>query len=178
MTAIGNKREKWLAIIAAGVIFGAAVLTLVISPQLHRYKMQLQRLDDLQLKLAKMKADLLVRDRIDKLYSQVEPLISSEGTDQQELSVLTRELSDLYANLNMKIRSVKLLPITHEPYYRRLAIKIEMTGHIRNILQFIFSVERYQYPLRIERLELAAQETADNVLATVRITKVVTEPEI
>jgi len=178
MTGVDNKREKRLAIITGGVILGAAVFTFVIRPQLQHHRARLQHLRDLQLKLAKMKADLLARDKIDKMYSQVEPLISSKSSDQQELSALTREVSDLYSNLNVKIRSVKILPISREKFYRRLAVKIEMTGHIRNILQFIFSVERYQYPLRIEKLELAAQEISDNVKATVLITKVITEPEL
>jgi len=177
MTALDNNREKWLAVIAGVVIFGAAVFTFVIRPQLSRYQGRLQHLRDLQLRLAGMKGDLLARDRIDKMYSQIEPLVTSKNTDQQELSALTRELSDLYANLNVKIRSVKILPVTREKSYRRLAVKIEMTGHIRSILQFIFAIEIYRCPLRVEKVQLVAREIPDNVQATVLITKVITEPE-
>jgi len=175
-TGIQNQREKYLAGIAAAVIVAAAVYSTVLTPQLRRRKLNLQRFGELQLKLARMKGDLLVKDRIDSIYSEIEPLISSSNTDQHEISLLTREMSELYSDLDVKIRSVKILPVTQEQFYRRLGIKIEMTGPIRNILQFIVLVESYQDPLRIDRLELTAQQIVDSVKATFLITKVIAEP--
>jgi len=170
-------REKFLAVIAAVVIAAVVALSAVINPQLERRKARLEQLRQLQLKLAKMKSDLLVKDRIEKIYSKVEPLIASTGPNQQEISLFTRELSDLYSNLKVKIRSVKILPVTEEKFYRRLSIKVEMTGHIKSILRFIFSVETYQNPIRIEKLDLQAREIIDNVQASFLVTKIVAQPQ-
>jgi Tfp pilus assembly protein PilO len=172
-----NKREKILAIITSVVIAGAVIFITIIKPQLVKYKAGLNRVHQLQLKLTKMQADLRIKDRIDDIYSQIEPLISGTGTGQQEISLFTRELNNLYSKLNVKIRSVKILPTTSEEFYRRLSMKIEMYGPVKNILDFILSVERYPHPIRIEQFDLKAQDTADNVEASFLITKVVSEPQ-
>jgi len=134
-------------------------------------------LNGLKLKLMKMKSDLLVKDRIESVYSRIEPLIACEGTDQQEISLLARNLGELYSKLNVKIRSVKILPIARERFYKRLSIKIEMTGHIRDVVSFIYSVEVGGNALRIEKVDLQARDITDNVQGTFLITKIVAERE-
>lgn len=173
-----KNREKLLALIAATVTVGAVTFTTVIKPQLEERKLRLKHMHQLQSKLTKMRRDLLIKDRIDKVYSQIEPLIAGNSTEQQELSLFTRELSDLYSKLDVKIRSVKIPPPTNEEFYRRLSIKIEMSGRIKNILSFIFSVETYPNPLKIEQFDLRAQEVMGNIQASFLISKVVVEPEM
>jgi Tfp pilus assembly protein PilO len=178
MTSIKCNREKTLAVITAIVIIGTLVFMIVIEPQLKMRKTRLANLRQLQLKLMKMKRDLLVKDRIDSRYSQIEPLIVSHGTDQQEISLLTRELRDLYLKLNVNTRTIKILPVTNEEFYKRLSVRIEMSGHIKEILKFIYSVEAHANPIRIEQFGIKAKEITDNVQASFLITKVVAEPEV
>jgi Tfp pilus assembly protein PilO len=173
-----NNREKLLAIIAAIVILSTVIFIAIIEPQLKERKLRLNRMHQLQLTLTRMRGDLLVKDRIDDIYLQIKPLITSSGTDQQEISLFTRELSDLYSKLNVKIRSVKILPIIDEEFYKRLAIKVEMSGHINSLLNFILSIETYSNPVRIEEFDLKTREIMDNIQASFLITKVVAEPEI
>jgi Tfp pilus assembly protein PilO len=177
MASAKNSREKVLAIIAMGVILGAVIFTVIIEPELKERKTRLARMRQLQLKLTKMKGDLLIKDRIDNIYSQIEPLIVSNGTNQQEISLFTRELSDLYSKLSVRTRTVKILPIANEEFYKRLSVRIEMSGHIREILNFVLSVETYPNPIRIEQFDLKAREIVDNVQASFLVTKVVAEPE-
>lgn len=177
VVGLKNNREKILAVIAITLILGTVIFTAVIEPQLKERKLRLERMHQLQLKLTKMKADCLIKDRIDNIYSQIEPLIASKGTGQQEISLFTRQLSDLYSKLNVRIRSVKILPIANEEFYRRLSVKIEMSGHIKSILNFIFSVERYSTPIRIEQFDLKTGEITDNVQAYFLVSKVVAVPE-
>lgn len=168
-------REKYLAVATALVVLGVGVLTLVVEPPLKERRARRARLIDLQMKLATLKGDLLVRNRIDKMYRQVEPFIAASGNDQQEMSVFTRELSDVYSNLNVKTRSVKLLPTVNEEFYRLLSVKIEMQGPIRHIMRFIQLVEAHASPLRIEQFGLKAREITDDVHASFSVTKVVAE---
>ena len=174
MDAAARKNcEKPLAVIAAVVIGGAFIFSVIINPQLKERKRRVERMGQLQLKLTRMRGDLLIKDRIDNIYSQVEPLIAGVGTEQQEISLFTRQLSDLYSKPNIKIRSVKILPSTEETFYKRLLIKIEMSGHIKEVLKFIVAVETYSKPIRIEQFELRAQETKDNIQVSLLISKVV-----
>ncbi len=170
-----KNREKLLAVIAAIVLAGTAVFGIFIAPQLRVRKQLLEHKHQSQLKLTKMQGDLLIKDRIDSIYSQVEPLITGNGTEQQEISLFTRQLGELYSKLNVKIRSVKILPSVNENFYRRLSIKIEMSGNVKDVLQFICSVETSQNPLRIEQFDLKGQETSNNIEVSMLVTKVVAE---
>jgi Tfp pilus assembly protein PilO len=168
-------RQTLLAVVTAAVILGTGILTLVIEPRRQEHKARMVQLHDLQVKLAKLQADLLVRNRIDEMYKQIEPLIKNTGNDQQEISAFTRELSDLYSKLNVKMRSVKLLPTVREEFYRLLSVKIEMQGHIRDIVRFVLLIEAHASPLRIEQFGVKARETTDEVHASFLVTKVVAE---
>lgn len=170
-----TNREKLLAIVTVAVVLGTAIFAAIIEPQLKERKLRLEHMHQLQLKLTKMKGDLLVKDRIDNIYSQIKPLIAADGADQQQISLFTRELSDLYSKMNIKIQSVKILPITKEEFYKRLSVKIEMSGYIKNILDFVHCVETYPKPIRIEQFDLKSREIVDDVQASFLITKVVAE---
>jgi len=173
-TAKVKNREKALAVATATVLATAIIFTVVVEPQLKKRKELAQNLHQLQIRLVKTKGDLLVKDRIDQIYSQTEPLITTIGTEQQ-ISAFTRQLSEMYSTLNVKIRSVRILPSVKEPFYRRLSIRIEMAGHIRDFLRFIKAVESNPNPIRIEQVDLKAQEYRDNVYVSVIVSKVVFE---
>jgi Tfp pilus assembly protein PilO len=172
-----SNREKVLVVFTVSVALSASIFIVVIEPQLKEHKTRLMRMNQLRLKLTKMKGDLLVKDRIDSVYEQIEPLIASSGTGQQEISLFTRELSDLYSKQNVKTRTIKILPLTNEEFYRRLSVRIEMSGHISEILNFIASIERHPNPIRIEQFDIKSREIVDNVEVTLVITKVVARPE-
>jgi len=177
VTGVRSSREKRLAFLAVLVVFGAVMFGAIIRPQLDERRFRMQRLNGLKLKLMKMKSDLLVKDRIESVYSRIEPLIMCKGTNQQEISLLARNVGELYSKLKVKIRSVKILPIVRERFYKRLSIKIEMTGHVRDVVSFIYSVEVGGNALRIERVNLQARDITDNVQGTFLITKIVAERE-
>ena len=119
----------------------------------------------------------MVKDRIEKIYSQIEPLIIAEGSQQQQLSDFTRLLDQIFSKLSVKIRSVKMLPVADENYYRRLSIRIEMTGHIKDFLKFIEAISKHPEPIRIEQFDLTAKELKDNVRVSMVVSKIVSETQ-
>ena len=168
-----KKREKLLAV-TTGVILGAIFLfTAVIDPQLKKYKTLSSEFTRLNLELTKARGNLLIKDRIEKAYLQIEPLMASKGSQQQQISEFTHLLDQIYSKLNVKIRSVKILPAADEKYYRRLSIRIEMTGPVKDILGFIEAVGQHTEPIRIEQFDITAQETKDTVMASMIISKIV-----
>jgi Tfp pilus assembly protein PilO len=172
-----RRRERFLAVITAVILTGVFIFTTVVDPQLKQRRALSQNLHQLQIKLTKMKGDLLIKDRIEKIYSKIEPLIATGDTEQQQISTFTRQLSQIYSKFNVKIRSVKILPVSDENFYRRLAIKIEMTGHIKDFLKFANAIEELADPIRIEQFDLVAQQSKDNVRVSMVISKVVSEPK-
>ncbi|MFC1677111.1 type 4a pilus biogenesis protein PilO [Planctomycetota bacterium] len=172
-----KNREKLWAVITVILLAGIFIFTVVIDPQLKKRQGLTEKLGQLQINLTRIKGDVLVKDRIDQIYSQIEPLIATTGTEQQQISAFTRQLSDIYSKLNVKIRSVKILPATNENFYKRLSIKIEMTGNVKDFLRFVQTVERHSEPIKIEQFDLKAKETRDNVQVSMVISKVVCGPK-
>ena len=168
-----KKREKRLAIVTAAILGSVFLFTTIIDPQLKKHKALFSRFAQLQIDLTKARGNLLIKDRIEKAYTQIEPLIAAQGSQQQQISNFTRLLDQIYSNINVKIRSVKILPVADESYYRKLAIRIEMKGFVKDFLKFIEIVEQHTEPIKIEQLELTSQETKDTVMASMIISKVV-----
>jgi Tfp pilus assembly protein PilO len=177
MSRTRNNREKFLAVITVSVVVCAVIFVVIIEPQLEKRGASLERMHQLQLRLTKMKGDLLIKDRIDSVYSQIEPLLADNGTDQQEKSRFTRELSGLYSKLNVTITSTTILPTVEEQFYRRLSAKIEMRGHVREVFNFVLAVETNPNPIKIEQFQFKAREIIDDINASFLVTKVVAKPQ-
>jgi len=168
-----KNREKVLAVLTMAIIIMVVIFVSIVDPSLKERKTKRQQLSNLQLRLTKIKSDILVKDRIDNLYRQIEPLLESGENQQQEISLFTRQLSDIYSKLNVKIRSVKILPVSNENFYRKLAIKLEMSCHVRELLRFVHELETIGQPVKIEKLDLKTADIADNLRLSLLISKVV-----
>ncbi len=169
-------REKYLVLITATVIAIGIIYAVAVNPQLRRRKTIVRNMAELELRLAKMKRDTLIKDQIDGLYRKVEHLIAGTGSEQQDLSLFAGQLAKLYSELDLKIRSVKILPDLDESFYKRLSIKIEMLGNARNVISFIIRVETCDNPIKIEQLIMKAQEPAGYIQSTFVISKIVAKP--
>ena len=170
-----KNREKLLTVITAAILVVVFLFAVVIEPQLKQHRELAQKLGQLQLELTQARGNLRIKDRIEKIYSQMEPLIAAKGSRQQQISGFTRLLDQIYSKLNVKIRSVKILPVADENYYQRLLIRIEMAGHIKDFLKFIEAIKEHADPIRIEQFDLTAQESKDSIRVSMIISKIVSE---
>ena len=173
-----KKREKVLSVFTGAILVSIFLFCMIIDPQLKKHRALSLAFSQLQLDLSKARGNLLIKDRIEKAYTQIEPLIASRGNEQQQISDFTRLLDQVYSKLNMQIRSVKILPVSNENYYRKLTVRIEMKGFVKDFLKFIEAVEEHREAIRIEQLELTSQETKDSVMASMIISKVVSVENI
>lgn len=168
-----SKREKLLAIVTVAILGSVFLFTTIIDPQIEKHKVLSSQLAQLQLDLTKAKGNLLIKDRIEKAYAHIEPLIAIKGSQQKQISDFTRLLDQIYSKLNVKIRSVKILPTTDENYYQKLSIRIEVAGFVKEFLKFIEAVEQHKEPIRIEQFDLTSQDTKDTIMVSMVISKIV-----
>ena len=168
-----NTSELLLIITTVFVVVGALAYVMIIEPQLDKRKTLLTEMQNKKLELTRMRAEMHIKDRVENTYIELEPLIMGNGTDQQEISQFSRELNDLYSRLRVSIRSVRVLPLLKEEHYRKVSIRTEMTGNIRDIVRLIGSVETGKKPVRIEHLNITAADAVDHVKASFLLTKVI-----
>ncbi len=168
-----RKREKGLAVVTAIFLCSIFLFITIIDPQVKKHNALSNRIIQLQLDLTRARGNLLMKERIEKAYAGIEPLIAAQSSSQQQISDFTRLLDQIYSKLSVKIRSVKILPDSDENYYRKLSIRIEMTGSVKDFLKFIDAVEQHTQPIKIEQFDLTSQETKDMVIASMIISKIV-----
>lgn len=168
-----NQREKILGLSTVIITLAVLFYIVMLEPQIKRHDVLRKQLDNLNVRYTKMRTDVLMRDRINNAFGQVQHLISTTGTEQQQISNFTRELSDVYSNQNIKVRSVKILPCLREPHYTQLTIKADLTGHIRDFIKLVSQLETLNKPVRIESFELNSQGPTDNIHVSLMITKIV-----
>lgn len=165
-----NQREKILGIITASFILAVLFSIGILEPQIKKHDSLRKKLNDLQVRYTKMQTDLLMQDRIKRSYDQMQHLIEDAETEQQQISVFTGELSDLFSS---KAKSVKFLPSLKEKHYSKLSIKADMVVNIQYFLQLIEHIRKLNKPIQIESFELRAQEATDLVHVSLVITKIV-----
>jgi Tfp pilus assembly protein PilO len=168
-----KRREKPLAVLTVVILGAVFLFTSIIDPQLKKHRALSSRLAQLQLDLTKARGNLLIKDRIEKAYTQISPLIAVQNSQQQQISEFTHLLDQIYSKLNVRIRSVKILPAADENYYQKLSIRIEMTGFVKDFLNFIDAVEQCPAPIKIELFDLTTQELQDTVMASMIISRIV-----
>lgn len=166
-------REKALALVTAVIIASVLLFAIIIRPEIKRRREYIENLNHLRLKLLKMQSNVQIKDRIEKVYSEVKPIIEAEGAEQEQLSAFTKELSNIYSELNIKIRSVKILPSVKKRFYTRFQIKIELSGEVRDFLKFVYAIEGYPKAVRLEQLDLKSQEIRNQVRVSLLVSKVV-----
>ena len=172
-----ENRTKALAITAIISIAIVFLFTSVIEPYIERYKQTSRQMNQLQLKLIIMQRELIVKSRVNNIYSQIESLISSRGTKQQEISLFTQQLDHLYSKIPVEIRAVKILPSVDGVFYNKLFVRVEMFGKAKDIIEFISLLESTDAPLRIEKFTLKAKNRVDYIHASFLASKVVVTKE-
>jgi len=169
-------RSKLLLCLLVGATLAAFLGSLIVNPQLQRFRRRCRDLQQLQSRLARMRADLLIKDRIDAFYRRHADMLAGTGPDQQEISRFTSTLNELYLPLDVKIRSVKILPVVQEPFYRKLSLKMEIVAPAPRILRFIAALAALPEPVKVEQCSIHADETPDSLQAAFLITKILAPP--
>ncbi|UCG49932.1 MAG: hypothetical protein JSU94_09135 [Phycisphaerales bacterium] len=176
-TSAKTGREKYLGVIALGVAIICVMFVVVIEPQLKQRKALLKRMYGLNLKLTKMQGDLLIKDRIDRIYAKLEPLIASSGTELRERVLLLTELRNMCSKAGVNPARQTLPPAENEDYYSRLSANIEIDGHVKDIVNFVITVEASPDPIRIESFNFNATNVEDNIHASFVISKIIATPK-
>ena len=168
-----KKREKLLLVLTVVLVASVFVYSSVIEPQMVKRSQLLDEYRQKQTQLTKMQADILVKDRIESSYQEIEPLIKSTGNDQEEMSAFSQEFQELNSEFSLKPKMIKFLPVVNNQDYRKILVKVELTGGIRNIVDFISSVENDKKAMKFEKVSFVAKNRDDNIQLSFVLSKVI-----
>lgn len=168
-----KKRGKILAGLTAILILSALIYIAAVKPCIEDLVVRTNQIEKLKVELVKIRADMLVRDKIEQRYEYVKSLLGDEGSNQQQISRFCSELNGLYEKLPLQVRSIKIMPVAEDKFYRKLLVKIEFSGNIKEIMKLISAVELSGTAVGLEQMEIKASQTTDVVSGVFVLSKIV-----
>ncbi len=168
-----RKREKFLAGFTAVLILSALIYIAAVKPCIKACATRIDQIEKLKAELVMIRADMLVRDKIEERYEYIKSLLGDEGSNQQQISRFCSELNGMYEKLPLQVRSIKIMPVAEDKFCRKLSVKIEFTGHIKEIMKLISAVELSDSAIGLEQMEIKASQTTDVVGGTFLLSKIV-----
>ena len=172
-TIFKNKREKFIGVSAVIFLVGVMFYVLVVEDGMARYRAKANELDAVKVGYAKMRSDMMLKDRIAEKFGEIESSVVSSGNSQQEISVFSNELNDIYSKFGVSVRSIKILPVVNEKFYRKIKIRFEVEGQAKEVLRLIEAMESKEQAYRFEKVNIKAKQTRDNVNCGFVVSKIV-----
>ena len=155
-------------------VVAAVLVEAVFLPQWSHCRRLREEASGMEASLARMRANMRLKDEIEARYEQLKGLIRESGTASQEMSRFARLLTDLCRPLRLQTRSVRPLPDEDEGFWHRFTLSLEMEGPVGELAKFLAAAARASDPIRIERMELNCKDRPDFVTAQLVVTKVAT----
>ncbi len=173
MRSLGQ-RERILGGLTLMVVGGSGLFAWFIDPALARHAVLQEEVGRLEVSLTRMRANMLLKDKIEARYEELKGLARESGSPAQEMAQVASLLSRLCSPLSLQTRSVRPLPDTDEGFYRKHAFRLEMEGNVTEVAKFLAAVAQASDPIRVERIELICKNRPEFVTVTLVVTKVVT----
>ncbi len=171
-----SKRERKFALTTVVIVCALGIFDLFIYPAIYRWRRLGQEVTRLDAELLRMERNLELRERIESEFKEYESQILAEGSDEQEVAKLLREIEDLSRNVGFYILSLKPLPISDQGFYKKYTIQLEGEGEMRTVGSFLHRLGTSQQLLKVERLELSARTGTKLLRANIRIGRVSVSP--
>jgi Tfp pilus assembly protein PilO len=159
------------------VVAAALAYVWILEPPLERYARVNEDLAGLRASLAKMQANMQLRDRIERQYVSVRKMIHESGSPSQEMARFARLLGDLYAGLPVQTTSVRPLPDVQETYYRKFSLRMEVVGMLPDVGRFLAAIVQAPEPISVEWMELVCKDRPGYVTASMIVTKIAATQE-
>jgi len=101
------------------------------------------------------------QEKISRLYKEY-PLISYlDNTAEKRTTIILKEIEKLVKANNLILVNIKPQDIR---LIAECIIEMKIEGQVKNILQFIYKLENFLYPLRIKELVLAPSNMKEDNL--------------
>ena len=165
------ERQRSIAVITIIVIIAALLYLLVVAPAITKIRKQKLAMLQLRAELSRVRADMKAKDRTEQQYEKVKFLFSSAGSAQQDISQFSKQLNSMYADVDIQIRSIKIMPVEEHKYYRKISIKLEFTGPVRDVFMLLFKIETAA-AISIDKMAIRAGRSIDKITATVLLSKI------
>lgn len=171
-TVFKNKREKVVGVMAGVFLVSVMFYVMVVEDGIVKYRDKTRELESVKIGYFKMRSDMMLKDRITKKFGEIEDSVASAGGAQQEISAFSNELNNIYSKFGVSVRSIKILPVVNEEFYRKIKIKLEVEGGAKEIARLIEGIEENEQAYNLEKINIKAKQTTDNVVCGFVISKI------
>jgi Tfp pilus assembly protein PilO len=169
-----TNQEKMIFLVASIFVIVASVDRFLISP-VHS---KLQFIDkEIVSKITSIKTqeDILLRkDRIEIEAAKYKGLITSEGSEEEEISSLMKEVETIANKAAVYLLDMKPSNMKEESGYKKYQVILNAEGNFAKIIEFMYNIETSKKLLKIEKLQLSPKSKDSDVLkCNILISKII-----
>ena len=187
-----NWRERWAQfrprerrlIGAAGVVLGLFVINLLVISPFLSYRQDLQdeiaghreKIENGQAYLARTADITRQREQLQKMYQQIHAQLVPGDTPTLAAANLQNTLHSLAGEKGVEIQSTQVMRDDAVGEFRRIAVRITVTGEVKQVADFLAAVEHGPTRVMIPFLEISRRgavlrgKAARALSATIEVT--------
>jgi len=146
---------------------------------LEKREVYISQNEELKLKAMAIKNDLLVRTQIERQYELIKDRITNSdpntenNTNDQENMSLLDDLEQLKNRCRLIRGPLTVNAVKQEAAFRILSLKIDLSGNINQLIEFVQLFEQSNKAWEIYRCRIDAKDQKDRVSASFEINKMV-----
>lgn len=166
-------RELVLAFLMLGVILGVGGWFAILVPLYESWK---EKVEDALVQEHLLNENLKIlaqKEAIERRYAEFTDKLKVKGSDEQEISRLQDEVSDLARQTQVKVNKTKPRPLETKPDFKRCLIELDCEGTILQLSDFIYRMQLSPQVLRVEQLRLSLESQKESILrASLLVSKI------
>lgn len=159
-----TKREKiifTICIISVLSYFGFNYVFLPLRAKINDLNNEISRKE---LKLKKSYKILGQKDSLEQTYKKYSAYVKQKDTDEQEMSMLLKEVDSVGKDIDISISNMKPLRVRAVDFYKKFSVELEAEGMLEDLTKFVHTLQSPPYLLKIEKLRIERRSMRTNNL--------------
>jgi Tfp pilus assembly protein PilO len=168
-----STRERQLLRVALAAIAALLISRLVWLPLLAPRRAAQAQLLEFQTRRHSVQRNLVMREAVERDFTALKDQLQKQRSNEEELSVFLRSLSQMFSGLALRVGEVRALPSEVQPFHKKHTVQIEVSGPMGSFARLLQEVSMSKLPIRVERFELAGGAADGRVDGTLWISELI-----
>ncbi|MFC1704072.1 type 4a pilus biogenesis protein PilO [Candidatus Omnitrophota bacterium] len=161
-----SKRERNIVLIGSTFAIVVLLFNFVVAPMVSRFQELHQQIAAKEVKIKKNMKILKDKDRIEAEYEEYIGYMKQKTSDEQEMASLLSEVESAAQALEIRITDMKPRKVKTVEFYKGLAVELEAEGPLKQITEFIYTIQSPPHMLQVERVRLERRSARKPELKT------------
>jgi Tfp pilus assembly protein PilO len=159
-----SRREQALAAVAVLLTAVFVAYAFAILPAVERYRHQGELIQEKTRRAALLEQELERAGSLEKRHREARERMARDRGRKVTAQSLFATLQELAGPMDVRVTGVSPLPPKEQPYYREIAVVVDVESSLEPLVHFLYEIEREDSGISVQRLVIAPAETGGPAL--------------